>query len=307
MLRSSLLIVTIGVVATLDCGGRETGSILSGSANGTRSGTSGGGPYCRNGTCELAPEPLDASVGAPPDASVAVDASSATQTCNDGTGATDCCPSDAASGGACAPGITCWTQCTFGTSDTGQGWRGSMSCTSGRWIAGHGLFPCYRSDAGAVSVNDAAADAGPRVACPPVEPTPASPCDGPIDCRYPGSCGTVTWTCGVSKSYWAVSQRPMCSGACPASEPRQGDPCMAPGKCSYTSACGSQDIVFCDGTGTVMRIDVGACPACPAQEPAPLTPCSGPLSCPYTNACSGTDVANCMSSEWTVLRGDCEK
>jgi hypothetical protein len=82
---------------------------------------------------------------------------------------------------------------------------------------------------------------------------------------------------------------------------------MAPGKCSYTSACGSQDIVFCDGTGTVMRIDVGVCPACPAQEPVPFTPCSGSLSCPYTNACSGTDVANCMASAWTVLRGDCEK
>ena len=408
MLRSSLLIMTIGVVAILDCGGREMGTSLSGSASGTSSGTTGGAsagtiggatagsgsasvtsgsattgdgpcrivqasnydqscevaancvvvdpgfnscapgchcgvatinagaqaqytadlaeasgptgvphcpcasyptvPYCRNGTCDVKySEPLDAAAVVLPDAGASGDAASATQPCNDGTGATDCCPSDAAPGGACVPEITCWTQCTFRTPGMGQGWRSSMACTSGQWIAGHGLFPCYRSDAGAVSVSDAAADTGPTMACPPVEPTPASPCDGPIDCRYSGSCGTVTWTCGASKSYWAVSQRPTCSGACPGSEPKQGDPCMAPGKCSYTSACGSQDIVFCDGTGTVMRIDVGVCPVCPAQEPVPFTPCSGSLSCPYTNACSGTDVANCMASAWTVLRGDCEK
>jgi hypothetical protein len=82
---------------------------------------------------------------------------------------------------------------------------------------------------------------------------------------------------------------------------------MAGGKCSYKSACGSEDTVFCDGTGTAMRIDYGTCPTCPAQEPAPLTVCSGSLSCMYTNPCAGTDVANCMGSMWAVLRGDCEK
>jgi len=153
-----------------------------------------------------------------------------------------------------------------------------------------------------------AADAGASGAtCPSVEPRAGDPCAGPIACSYTGSCGPVVWACSASKSYWTATSGGKCSGACPPSEPKQGDPCMAGGKCSYKSACGSQDTIYCDGTGVVMKIDVGACPTCPAQEPGPLSPCSGALSCMYTNSCAGTDVANCMGSQWTVLRGDCEK
>ncbi len=258
-------------------------------------------PTCHQGTCRLEPSVPDATTVVPADASVGP--STGTQACNDETGATDCCPPDAVSGAACAAPPTCWSRCSFAPTGNPQGWRSAKYCTGGTWNSGMGLFPCYRSDAGTASADDAAS--GP--ACPSSAPQAASPCNGPIDCAYPGSCGSVMWTCSANKSYWAISQRPTCNGACPVAEPKQGDPCMAPGKCSYTSSCGTQDIVFCNGTGVVTQIDFGPCPKCPDQEPAPLTPCPGSLSCMYTNACAGTDVANCSGSTWTVLRGDCEK
>jgi hypothetical protein len=165
---------------------------------------------------------------------------------------------------------------------------------------------CSADTGGGLCVQ--AADAGGSGAtCPSVEPRAGDLCNGPIACSYTGPCGPVLLACKAGKSYWGVLGSATCSGACPASEPKQGAPCMAGGKCSYKSACGSEDTVFCDGTGTAMRIDYGTCPTCPAQEPAPLTVCSGSLSCMYTNPCAGTDVANCMGSMWAVLRGDCEK
>jgi hypothetical protein len=172
--------------------------------------------------------------------------------------------------------------------DPKTGWVCSADCSGGVCVAG--------PDAGAASAS-----------CPSGQPRAGDPCIGPIACPYAGVCGPILWTCGASKSYWATTQQATCSGACPASEPKPGEPCMAGGKCSYTSACGSSDTVYCDGTGTAMRIDYGLCPQCPAQEPAPATTCSGTLSCKYVNACQGNDVASCAASMWTVLRGDCEK
>jgi hypothetical protein len=70
--------------------------------------------------------------------------------CDDGTGATDCCPSGVSSGGACATSATvCWTACDFSISiaDASQGYRSEMTCSGGHWTAGHGLFPCSPADA----------------------------------------------------------------------------------------------------------------------------------------------------------------
>jgi|HubBroStandDraft_6_1064221.scaffolds.fasta_scaffold49648_2 hypothetical protein len=149
---------------------------------------------------------------------------------------------------------------------------------------------------------DAASD---NTMCPPTQPMTGSPCDGPVNCSYPGTCGPLTMTCGASSSYWAVSKSTPCAGGCPSAEPKKGDPCTAGGKCSYTSACGGNDIVFCDGTGSVSMVMAGGCPTCPDQEPAPLSGCGTPMSCMYTNACNGTDTATCAASTWTVLRGSC--
>ncbi len=97
-----------------------------------------------------------------------------------------------------------------------------------------------------------------------------------------------------------------CTGGCPSAEPKKGEPCVTSmGKCSYVSACGGNDIVFCDGTGTINMVMTGACPACPDQEPAPLSGCGMAMSCMYMNACNATDTATCSGSTWTVLRGSC--
>jgi hypothetical protein len=67
------------------------------------------------------------------------------QTCNDGTGATDCCPVGTQSGGMCAAvGVSCWTECLFDAPDAGEGLHGQFVCTPSGWTAGHGLFPCAR-------------------------------------------------------------------------------------------------------------------------------------------------------------------
>ena len=183
------------------------------------------------------------------------------------------------------------------------------TCQLEAWMPDAAAVPADAPSLDSTGSNliDAQADTGAGATCPSGQPQAGGACDGPIDCSYPDTCGPVTLRCAASKSYWAVAQRTQCGGACPVVEPKQGDPCMAGGKCSYTSACGSQDIVFCDGLGTAMRIDYGMCPKCPDQEPAPLTTCFGSLSCMYTNSCGGADMANCSGSSWTVLRGDCEK
>lgn len=168
-----------------------------------------------------------------------------------------------------------------------------------------GRWSCSADCGGGVCVPGPDAG-GSSATCPSAEPQVGGLCDGPIACPYMGLCGSDLWICSASKSYWAATQRATCSGACSVAEPKQGDACMAGGKCSYRSACGSQDTVYCDGTGTVMRIDYGSCPACPIQEPTPLTTCVGSLSCMFTNSCGGTDVASCSAEAWTVLRGDCE-
>jgi len=56
--------------------------------------------------------------------------------CNDGTGRDICCPKDASAGVSCViDGTACWTVCEHGYTST-------LTCTDGKWIAGHGLFPC---------------------------------------------------------------------------------------------------------------------------------------------------------------------
>jgi hypothetical protein len=103
---------------------------------------------------------LDAGASAPLDSGTTLDAgasfadtaaetaSSGAQPCDDGTGATDCCPVGAKDLTACAnPGLSCWTRCRFASPDSGQGVRSQLECISGSWLAGHGLFPCRR-DAG---------------------------------------------------------------------------------------------------------------------------------------------------------------
>lgn len=78
------------------------------------------------------------------------DTAAALTACEDGTGATDCCPSEATSGGRCSISETvCWTACEFSTPDASQGFHSEMTCSGGRWTAGHGLFPCSRADAAA--------------------------------------------------------------------------------------------------------------------------------------------------------------
>jgi hypothetical protein len=69
--------------------------------------------------------------------------------CDDGTGADDCCPSGSSSGGACVTSpMECWTPCQFSESDATDAFHSAMTCIDGYWVAGHGLFPCYRVDGG---------------------------------------------------------------------------------------------------------------------------------------------------------------
>jgi hypothetical protein len=188
--------------------------------------------------------------------------------------------------------------------ETGQ--RGDAAWDSAALVTESGIADGEAPAAEAEASDGVDAPAG---ACPAARPISGMPCDGgPIDCQYTAPCGPLTMTCGASSSYWAVSMSTACSGACPATEPKKGDSCMAGGKCSYVSGCGGEDIVYCNGTGTVSDVMAGACPACPSQEPAPLGGCPSKLSCTYTNACGGTDVAMCggVGSTWTVLRGACE-
>jgi hypothetical protein len=91
----------------------------------------------------------DAPEAGPTDAGVGT--LSETQACNDGTGATDCCPVDGSiptPGAPCSPvGLRCWTQC-FSFTDSGQGVHVQKFCTSAGWNSGHGLFACYLGDGG---------------------------------------------------------------------------------------------------------------------------------------------------------------
>ena len=166
------------------------------------------------------------------------------------------------------------------------------------------------SDAGGPGPDDSTESQGdsPFATCPLAEPMSGSACDGPLDCAYPGPCGSVVAKCGAVTSYWAVTETTPCGGACPALEPPRGAPCPAPGKCTYTSSCGAKDIVVCGGTGTVTEVTVGDCPVCPTDEPGPSTMCFGSLACAFRNLCGGTDTAQCdgVAGTWTVLRGDCE-
>jgi len=67
------------------------------------------------------------------------------EVCNDGTGAMDCCPAGTVSGGDCpVDNLTCYSQCAFPTNTSTQGTRTGFYCSSGTWLAGHGLFPCAR-------------------------------------------------------------------------------------------------------------------------------------------------------------------
>jgi hypothetical protein len=100
--------------------------------------------------------------------------------CNDGTGATDCCPDGAMSGAPCSSDSTCWTRCS-------NGFRGEMSCSGGTWIAGHGLFQCGSpgADAGLSGPAACAAAGGKCV----VGGFTGCLKDGPQDCnpdRNPG-------------------------------------------------------------------------------------------------------------------------
>jgi hypothetical protein len=65
--------------------------------------------------------------------------------CNDGTGATDCCAGGAS--GPCPAENICWSACNFASAGALQGTRSELSCSNGQWTAGHGLFPCSKSDA----------------------------------------------------------------------------------------------------------------------------------------------------------------
>src|SRR5215831_18102780 len=64
------------------------------------------------------------------------------QPCDDGTGASDCCPMGAASGGECSTsGFLCWTRCSPPNDAGAERLRGQLACGGSMWIAGHGLFP----------------------------------------------------------------------------------------------------------------------------------------------------------------------
>jgi hypothetical protein len=87
-----------------------------------------------------------------------------TVACNDGTGATDCCPGSSTAETCSNEGLRCWTACSFASASTNAGFRGQKFCGGGQWAVGMGLFPCSRaaSDGGGVFDGD-----GARVPCTP--------------------------------------------------------------------------------------------------------------------------------------------
>jgi hypothetical protein len=79
------------------------------------------------------------------DASTSDGDRSAGEPCNDGTGATSCCPPDVVAGGTCSYEYpSCYTRCSFAANSGTQGTRVGFYCVGGMWVAGHGLFPCAR-------------------------------------------------------------------------------------------------------------------------------------------------------------------
>jgi len=63
-------------------------------------------------------------------------------TCNDGTGAIDCCPAEVSASSTCGPDVSeCWTHCQ-------SGYRGHFFCSAGVWMAAKGLYPCSPGDGG---------------------------------------------------------------------------------------------------------------------------------------------------------------
>jgi hypothetical protein len=70
------------------------------------------------------------------------------QPCDDGTGALDCCK-NAILGGPCLDSDgPCWTRCNYLVDGASDGMRSQMLCAGGRWLAGHGQFPCAKADTG---------------------------------------------------------------------------------------------------------------------------------------------------------------
>jgi hypothetical protein len=103
-------------------------------------GTTPAGP----GVADAAPDETDTQSALDAAATPTSDSGEVDVACNDGTGATDCCPTGAAGGASCSVAGACFTRCTFFGDGSSQGWRGHLACSGGTWTAGHGLFPCSR-------------------------------------------------------------------------------------------------------------------------------------------------------------------
>jgi hypothetical protein len=99
-------------------------------------------PGCGGRTLQA---PGSASGEDPADTGSATEPPSETlQPCDDGTGASNCCPMEAVAGGECATtGLLCWTRCLPPSDDGAAVFHGQLACTGSMWIAGHGLFPCH--------------------------------------------------------------------------------------------------------------------------------------------------------------------
>jgi hypothetical protein len=106
--------------------------------------------------------------------------------CDDGTGATNCCPANAAEGVACDSTVftsVCLTRCGFASPDASMGYREDMQCSQGMWNAGLGLLPCERLEAGSGASGSVSASGS----ISPVSPVVA--CDDYFAAQYDRGCG----------------------------------------------------------------------------------------------------------------------
>jgi hypothetical protein len=110
----------------------------------------------------------------------------ASVSCDDGTGATNCCPANVAEGVACDSTIftsACLRRCSFASPDASTGYRSSMQCVQGMWNPGMGLLPCERLEAGSGSSGSGSSSGS----TPPVSPIAA--CDDYFAAQYDRGCG----------------------------------------------------------------------------------------------------------------------
>lgn len=157
--------------------------------------------------------------------------------CNDGTGAADCCPPEAAEGAACDVSVP---RCSRG--GCRAGFESYLYCGGGTWSAGKGLFPCG-ADAGLSGPAACVAAGGECV-------LGGSTClnIGSQDCnpdRNPGG----AFCCLDQGFLVACNDGSGKTDCCPAGA-KSGGTCPEPGlTCSNRcNAAGIRNELFCEGT-----------------------------------------------------------